>query len=215
MAEQVTTINRIEIALNAKGPGKHWVEQRGTKQWMDGELPLGTPEHFVEPFARDNLADLLSNDLGFNVEGIATLTADLDAKDAELTTAVAALATLQASVTAKDAEIATLKAEIDTLKAPPVIEIMHAAAFWTAAEIKLGITQEFAFAAVEQMPEATEDEQAAKILARNVVKTQSKFQKNNPLLAQLVAIANAKLGSAITPELFDEAWAYGMARSWG
>jgi len=68
---------------------------------------------------------------------------------------------------------------------------------------------------VEQMPETTEDELAEKILARNVVKTQSKFQKNNPLLAQLVAIANAQLGAGITPEKFDEAWAFGMARNWG
>jgi len=143
------------------------------------------------------------------------LTAAVEAKDAELTAAEAATQAAQALVDGKDAEIAALKSEIEALKSQPVEETMHAAAFWTAAEIKLGITQSIALAVAEQMPETTELEVASKKLALNVIRNQSTFHKSNPLLAQLISMANLMDGIDITNEMFEDAWAFGLTLNWG
>ena len=111
MATKKTTITRVVVDLNAAGPGKHKVMQHGVTQWYEGETPIGGAEQFTEPFARANLADLLTTEQVANIEAVNTLTAELDAKQAELTALEASKTEELATLTAnKDAEISTLTA---------------------------------------------------------------------------------------------------------
>lgn len=127
-------IRRIVVDVDNRN-GRHKVTVSGVLH--DAESPL-SDTNFSEPFARTALSDLLAADVGINAELVNTLTADLDAKDAELATAEEALAPLQVSVTAKDAEIASLKAEIEALKTPPVVDPTIPAAVMRLRLIDLG-----------------------------------------------------------------------------
>ena len=127
-------IRRIVVDVDNHN-GRHKVTVSGVLHDPDSELD---DKNYSEPFARNDLLDLLVTDVGINAELVNTLTTDLDAKDAELTTAVAALAQLQASVTAKDAEIVALKAEIEALKTPPVVDPTIPAAVMRLRLIDLG-----------------------------------------------------------------------------
>jgi len=207
--EQITT--KIIVDVDARN-GRHKVTRHGINRDTTGTFPDAP---FQEPAKRADIETILGAEVGLNAEKVTELTAAVEAKDAELTAAEAATQAAQALVDGKDAEIAALKSEIEALKSQPVEETMHAAAFWTAAEIKLGITQSIALAVAEQMPETTELEVASKKLALNVIRNQSTFHKSNPLLAQLISMANLMDGIDITNEMFEDAWAFGLTLNWG
>lgn len=106
-----------------------------------------------------------------------------------------------------DGEVVYDEAKAAAFEASKPFKALERPAFLFMAA-KLGLDEAGILALIAAMPEETEEEQDAKLLATMVFENQQTFKRDNALLQNLVA------SSPITDEQVDAAWRIGEQLSW-
>jgi hypothetical protein len=103
-------------------------------------------------------------------------------------------------------ELAQREIDLEAAKIKPFKELQRPAFLFMAS--KIGLDENAILALISSMPEETEEQRDAKLLAEFVFKNQQAFERDNELLKSLIAI------SPVTNEQVDAAWRIGEQISW-